>query len=119
MNILISVSFFKEFGFIIIPIATTLSSWLNCILLFIFLKKDNLYYFNPTFFYKFIRIVFSSILMGLLYYFLINYFEANLAYEQNLKSVYLIGTVLIGFISYFIISTFTKAFKISDINPKY
>ena len=57
--------------------------------------------------------------MGLLYYYLINFFEHNLAYEENLKSAYLIGTVLIGFISYFIISIFTKAFIISDINLKY
>ena len=119
MNTAISVFFFKEFGFIIIPIATTLSSWLNCILLFIFLKKDNLYSFNSAFFYKFIRIVFSSILMGLIYYYLINFFEDNLAYEVSLKSAYLIGSVLIGFVSYFIISIFTKAFKISDINLKY
>ena len=119
MNIAISLLFFKKVGFIIIPIATSLSSWLNCILLFIFLKKDNLYNLNLAFFYKFIRIVFSSILMGLLYYYLINFFEHNLAYEENLKSAYLIGTVLIGFISYFIISIFTKAFKISDINLKY
>ena len=119
MNIAISLLFFKKVGFIIIPIATSLSSWLNCILLFIFLKKDNLYNLNLAFFYKFIRIVFSSILMGLLYYYLINFFEHNLAYEENLKSAYLIGTVLIGFTSYFIISIFTKAFKISDINLKY
>merc|ERR1712127_1154081 len=32
---------FKEVGFIIIPIATSLSSWFNAILLFIFLKTKN------------------------------------------------------------------------------
>jgi len=39
LNILISVIFFKVIGFIIIPIATTISSWLNAILLFVLLKK--------------------------------------------------------------------------------
>ena len=53
MNIAISLLFFKKVGFIIIPIATSLSSWLNCILLFIFLKKDNLYNLNHLFFYLF------------------------------------------------------------------
>ena len=37
LNVCISVVFFKEVGFIIIPIATTISSWFNAILLFIFL----------------------------------------------------------------------------------
>ena len=41
LNILISIIFFKAVGFIIIPIATTISSWFNAIFLFIFLKKEN------------------------------------------------------------------------------
>ena len=36
LNVFISIIFFKEVGFIIIPIATTISSWYNAILLFIF-----------------------------------------------------------------------------------
>ena len=49
LNILISVFYFKSIGFIIIPIATTISSWFNCILLFIFLKKENLFDFNSIY----------------------------------------------------------------------
>ena len=40
LNICISVYYFKSVGFIIIPIATTISSWFNSLLLFIFLKKE-------------------------------------------------------------------------------
>ena len=36
MNIFISVYFFKRIGFIIIPIATTISSWFNSLILFIY-----------------------------------------------------------------------------------
>jgi len=50
LNIIISVTFFQKIGFIIIPIATTISSWFNSILLFIFLKKENLFKFNLIFF---------------------------------------------------------------------
>ena len=39
LNIFISVIYFNSVGFIIIPIATTISSWFNSIFLFIFLKK--------------------------------------------------------------------------------
>ena len=58
LNILISVIFFKKVGFIIIPIATTISSWVNSILLFIFLKKDNFFSFNLVFILRFFRIYF-------------------------------------------------------------
>ena len=49
LNIFISITFFKEVGFIIIPIATTIASWFNAILLFIFLKTKNLFSFNLVF----------------------------------------------------------------------
>ena len=119
LNIIISVIFFQKIGFIIIPIATTISSWFNSILLFIFLKKENLFKFNLVFFSRFIRIIFSVIIMGFLFDHLIIYFSANLAYEQTYKSAYLVGLVFIGLISYLLIAVLIKAFKISDINLKY
>ena len=119
LNIIISVIFFKKIGFIIIPIATSISSWFNSILLFIFLKNDNLFKFNLIFFSKFIRIIISSIIMGFLFNYLIIYFAANLEYEQSYKSAYLVGLVFIGLISYLLIAILIKAFKISDINLKY
>ena len=39
LNVVISVYYFKTIGFIIIPIATSISSWFNSIALFIYLKK--------------------------------------------------------------------------------
>ena len=119
LNILISIIFFKEVGFIIIPIATTISSWINSIFLFIFLKKDNFFNFNSEFISKFFKILFSSIFMGAFIYYLIIFFKTNLAYEQSFKSIFLIGIVVAGFISYLLIAFLIKAFKISDINLKY
>ena len=119
LNIIISVIFFKKIGFIIIPIATTISSWFNSILLFIFLKKENLFKFNLIFFSRFIRIIFSVIIMGFFFNYLIIYFASNLAFEQSYKSAYLVALALIGLISYLLIAVLIKAFKISDINLKY
>jgi putative peptidoglycan lipid II flippase len=119
LNILISIFYFKNIGFIIIPIATTISSWFNSIILFIFLKKDNLFNFNLIFINRFVRIIIAAIFMGIFFNYLINFFDSNLSYENNLKSVYLIGTVLLTFISYLLFAVFIKAFKISDIKLKY
>ena len=119
LNIVISVFYFKSIGFIIIPIATTISSWFNCIILFIYLKKDNLFNFNLVFFNRFIRIIITSVIMGLFFNYLIIFFNEKLTYEQNFKSAYLIGIVLLGFISYLLIALAIKAFKINDIKLKY
>ena len=119
LNILISVFYFKSIGFIIIPIATTISSWFNCIILFIYLKKDNLFNFNLVFFNRFIRIIITSVIMGLFFNYLMIFFNEKLTYEQNFKSAYLIGIVLLGFISYLLIALAIKAFKINDIKLKY
>ena len=119
LNIFISVYYFIEIGFVIIPIATSISSWFNAIVLFLFLKNKKLFYFNEMFFIKFIKIVIASTLMGLFFSFLLNYFQNELAFDQNIKSLYLILSVVLGLLFYLIICYLFKAFKMSDIQLKY
>ncbi len=119
LNIFISIYYFSEIGFIIIPIATSVSSWFNSILLFIFLKNQQLFYFNQIFFIKFIKIVFASILMGLFFNFLLNFFQNELSFDQSIKSLYLILSVILGLLFYLILCYFIKAFKMGDIKLKY
>ena len=57
--------------------------------------------------------------MGLFFNYLINFFDSDLMFEKNFKSAYLIGTVLLGLISYLLTAVLIKAFKISDIKLKY
>ena len=119
LNILISIYYFNKIGFIIIPIATSISSWFNSILLFIFLKNRYLFKFNDVFLYQFFRILFVSLLMGVLFKFLIIFFQSQLAYDYGLKSIYLILSVFICIVFYIILSIFFKAFKTQDIKLKY
>ena len=119
LNISVSIFYFKNVGFIIIPIATTISSWFNSILLFIFLKKHNLFNFNLLFINRFIKIIIASVIMGLFFNYLIIFLDEKLAYEQNFKSAYLIGSVLLTLTFYLLIALAIKAFKISDIKLKY
>ncbi|WP_440669608.1 murein biosynthesis integral membrane protein MurJ [Candidatus Pelagibacter sp. HIMB1483] len=119
LNILISIYYFKNIGFIIIPIATTISSWFNALALLIFLYQKNLFNFNGIFFIKFIKIFVASIIMGMLFKYLISFFEYELAYDFNLKSIYLIMSVFLSIIFYLLFSLFIKAFKYKDINLKY
>ena len=119
LNIVISLYYFKSIGFIIIPIATTISSWFNSMFLFIFLYQRNLFRFNEIFLIKFIKIFFASIIMGVLFKYLIIIFEYQLVYNFHFKSIYLIISVFICVIFYLLFSLFIKAFKYEDINLKY
>jgi len=119
LNILISIIFFKEIGFLIIPIATTISSWFNAITLFIMLKQKRLFSFNFIFIDRFMRIITASILMGIFFNYLIHFFNDKFLYVEILKSTYLVSGVILGLTFYILVAIFIKAFKISDIHLKY
>jgi len=119
LNIVISIYYFKIIGFIIIPIATSIASWFNSVVLFIFLKNRNLFKFNKIFFIKLSKIIFASILMGLFFKYLILVFDTKLVYDFSFKSFYLILSVLLGLIFYLLVSFFIKAFNYKDLHLKY
>jgi len=119
LNIIISIYFFNKIGFIIIPIATTISSWFNSILLLLYLINKNYFSLQINFFKSLLKIILSTFLTSLLFSILIKFFSNNLTYESEYKLLTIIFLVIITFIIYFLISLVTKAFKISDINLKY
>ena len=119
LNILISIYFFRDFGFIIIPIATSISSWVNAILLYAYLHIEKYFSLNKKMIFQFLRILFSSIIMGICLYNLILFFNNQLSFGSNYKVIYMLFLVIISILIYFITSLFTKAFKLSDIKIKY
>ena len=119
LNIIISIYYFKSIGFIIIPIATTISSWFNSIILFIYLKNRSLFKFNRIFLIRFIRIILTSIMMGIFFKYLISILENQLVYDYYFKSFYLILCVLLGLVFYLLVSFVIKAFNYKDLQLKY
>ena len=115
LNIGISVSLFSKLGFVIIPIATSISSWINVFMHFYFIKKRNLYIFDSKFIYKFPRIILSVVVMGIILYLLLGFFSDKFDYNESWKFIYLFIIVIISLISYFLISNFSGAFKFRDI----
>ena len=119
INIIISIYYFNKIGFIIIPMATTISSWLNAILLLIYLTNKKYYSINSIFLYSLIKISLSTAITSYIFYNLINFFSDNLSYNSEYKLVSIILLVIVTFIIYILTSILTKAFKISDIKLKY
>ncbi len=119
LNIFISLTFFPKIGFIIIPIATTISSWFNGIILLIFVINKNYFKFSSNFIIQITKIIISNIFTIFVFYFLINFLSSSLDYSNNYKFIFIFFIVLLTFVSYLGFSIIIKAFKISDINLKY
>jgi len=119
INIIISVYFFNKIGFIIIPIATTISSWVNAMLLLIYLINKKYFSINLNFVKSFFKIVLSTLLTSYIFYNLIKFFSENLTYNGEYKLITIILLVIATFIIYILISILTKAFKTSDIKLEY
>ena len=119
INILISISYFNKIGFIIIPIATTISSWINVILLYFYLANRKYFVFNKNLIFSILRISCTSSLSIYSFYLILNNFSELFAYESSLKFIFMIISVLIVGIIYLFISLLTKAFKLTDIKLKY
>ena len=119
LNIFISIYFFNKIGFIIIPIATTISSWLNTFLLLFYLLFKKYFSLYKSFPIKFLNILCVSSFSSFIFYQLIQKFNEYLMYESEYKLLTIVLLVIITILIYIITSIFTKAFKISDIKLKY
>jgi len=96
-NILLSLFYFREIGFIIIPIATSISTWLG-IFIYIFLLYKKKYFTVETQFLKnFISIIFSTFLMSLVLFYGLDYFQESFTYNNKYKSIFLL--LIISFVA--------------------
>ena len=118
LNIIISVSLFGKLGFVIIPIATSISAWINVIFHFYFIKKRNLHNFDSKFLYKLPRILLSAVVMGIILYLSLDIFYDKFEYNESWKFIYLFIIVSVSLLSYFVISNLSGAFKFKDIKLK-
>ncbi len=99
LNILISVSFFNKIGFIIIPIATSISTWVGILVYIYLLNSKKILLLKNELMINFIKILISTILMSSILLFSLDMFANNLDYSYNYKAVYLIS--IIGFVGMF------------------
>ena len=90
LNVAISLLFFKKIGFIIIPLATSISTWLAVILYLILLGKSKFLFFENLPINNLLKIIFSTFIMSFVLYYGLTFFEDKLAYDNIYKSIYLI-----------------------------
>jgi putative peptidoglycan lipid II flippase len=90
INISISVSLFSSIGFIIIPIATSIATWFGVLFYIHLLNQKKFLLLNMQLIPNFLKILTSTIIMGLILVFTLNNFAGYLDYTYKFKVVYLL-----------------------------
>ena len=96
LNIFISISFFNQIGFLIIPIATSISTWIGVFLFLYILFRKKFINIKKELINNILKILISSIIMSFTLVFSLEKFSSYLDYEYIYKSIYLI--IIIGFV---------------------
>jgi putative peptidoglycan lipid II flippase len=102
INISISVSLFSSFGFIIIPIATSIATWIGVLFYLHLLNKKKSLLLNVQLIPNFIKILISTLIMSFILVVTINNFADYLNYTYKFKIIYLISIVGFAGIVYLI-----------------
>ena len=97
LNILISITYFKEIGFIIIPIATSISTWIGVAVYMYLLNKKNFLLLKKYLPRNITKIILNTVFMSFLLMFALNYYADYLDYDYKYKSVYLL--IIVSFVS--------------------
>ena len=97
LNVIISVSYFRSIGFIIVPIATSISTWAGVFIYLYLLYKNNILILQPKLFKNFFKIIVSSVLMSFILIIFLNKYANYLEYSSAYKSIYLL--IIVGFVA--------------------
>ena len=99
INILVSLSLFSRIGFLIIPIATSLSTWLGVFAYLYLLEKKRSLLLKIELLKNSFKILISTLIMSLILIFTLDTFSNDLEYINKFKAVYLISIIsFVGFI---------------------
>ena len=96
LNILLSVSFFKKIGFLIIPISTSFSTWIGVLIFIYLLKKRKYLQLENKLLGNSIRIGISSTIMAFVLVVVLKNYSSYLDYAYDYKSIFLL--IIVGFV---------------------
>ena len=114
LNIFISVSFFNKIGFIIIPIATSISTWLGVLIFIYLLNSKKILLLKYQLMINFIKILISTIIMSFILLFSLDKFANYLDYSYSYKAVYLISIVSFAGMFYLLSCYLFGVFKLKN-----
>ncbi len=95
INITISLSLFSSIGFIIIPIATSVSTWIGVLVYIYLLNQRKSLLLKKELITNFLKIIISTLIMSFVLVLSLDNYVSYLNYTYKLKAIYLIS--IIGF----------------------
>ena len=113
-NIIISLSFFSKIGFIIIPIATSISTWLGVLVYVFMLNEKKFLLLEINLIVNFFKILICTIIMSFILIMSLENFAVNLAYNYKYKAIYLITIVGFAGIVYLLMCYLFRLLKIKN-----
>ena len=119
INTGLSILFFYNIGFIGIALATSISAWLNVIVLYIFLSKRKYFNLSKAIFYPALVVICASAVLGLYLtwanYYYSYYFQDLLVYKLSGISVILLSSIAL----YFFLISFYKPFSYNEVSKSF
>tara|TARA_A100000164_G_C21232272_1_gene463263 strand:- start:71 stop:514 length:444 start_codon:yes stop_codon:yes gene_type:complete len=115
INTTLSIVLFINIGFIGIPIATSISAWVSVLLMNYSLYKNNYYQISRSIMFPATIIIFVSFVIYMYLIFLENFLEILFNFHQGYEIIFLLFSVLSSILLYFILISFYKPFKYSEI----
>jgi len=95
LNISISLSLFPSFGFLIIPISTSIATWTGVLFYIYLLNQKKSLLLNIQLIPNFLKILASTIIMSLILILALNNYAGYLDYTYKFKVIYLL--LIVGF----------------------
>ena len=90
INIVVSLSFFSKIGFVIIPIATSISTWFGVGIYIYYLNAKNALLLKRDLLVVFFKIFISTIIMSFIFILALENYASYLDYRYKYKAFYLI-----------------------------
>ena len=101
INTALSIFFFYHIGFIGIALATSISAWLNVLVLYVYLSRRKYFNLSRAIFYPIFVVIFASAVLGLYLvwanYYYSYYFQDLLVYKLLGISVILLSSISLYF----------------------
>ena len=95
LNVIISICFFNQIGFIIIPIATSISTWIGVFIYLYLLEKGDLLFLQKKLLISTVKIIFASLIMSATLILSLERYGNYINYNYTYKAVYII--IIVGF----------------------
>ena len=119
INIILSILLFKNYGFVGIAIATTVSSWFNVIAMYLHLYISGIFVHSKKIFLPILIIIVSSLIIGLLLFFSAQIYANLIISNIIIQAVFLILVILISILVYFLLISFYKPFSYGTLKLEF